>query len=446
MQCFASLTEAQRANILNEFSEEDLYYLHHDWQLLARPAQRIPSGGWFTWLLRSGRGYGKTRTGSETVIQWATEGYSPIALVGQTKADVRDTMVEIGDSSIMRVAPPWFRPMYEPSKRRLTFPNGSICLIYSGDEPDQLRGPQHQKAWVDELAKFRYPVDTWDNLEMGLRKGDNPQIICTTTPRPIRIIKDLLADKRTIETRGNTLDNAVNLNPQFLDRMITKYQGTRLGRQELNGDILDDSPNALWKRADIDKHRVSVLPSSGLDLIYVGVDPSVSFTEDSDATGIIVAGIDKNSLDPVTQKKVPHFYVIGDYTISGTPNQWAIAVVAAFHKHHANKVIGEANNGGDLIEVNIRTVDADIPYKKTHASRGKQTRAEPVSSLYEQGKVHHLGYYPELEDEQCDWVPGEGESPDRIDALVWAITELMGGPQIAEGFSLSKIATMRSRF
>jgi phage terminase large subunit-like protein len=279
---------------------------------------------------------------------------------------------------------------------------------------------------------------------------DLNQIYCGRSldmnPRPIKIIKYLIADKRTVETRGNTMDNAANLNPLFLERMITKYQGTRLGRQELNGDIQDDNPNALWRRADIDNFRVSALPSSGLDLIYVGVDPSVTANKNSDDTGIIVAGIDKNHIDTVAQKKVSHFYVIGDYTIHGTPNQWAKATVAAFHKHKADKVIGEANNGGDLIEVNIRTVDADIPYKKTHASRGKQIRAEPISSLYEQGRIHHLGYYPELEDEQCDWVPGEGELPNRIDALVWAITELMDGPQGIEGFNLSSIATMRSRW
>ena len=327
----------------------------------------------------------------------------------------------------MKVAPPWFRPVYEPSKRRLTFPNGSICIIYSGDEPDQLRGPQHQKAWVDELAKFKYPEETWDNLEFGLRLGDNPQVICTTTPRPIRIIKDLIADKRTVETRGNTLDNASNLNPLFLDRMLTKYQGTRLGRQELNGDILDDNPNALWKRPLIEEARVASAPD--LDRVVVGVDPAVTSSTTSNDTGIIVAGVNKKFLDPKTGKKLPHYYILGDYTIHGTPHQWALAVVSAFHKHQADKVVGETNNGGDLVESNIKSVEANIPYTKVHASRGKAPRAEPVSSLYEQGRVHHVGYYAELEDQQCDWVQGEGESPDRIDALVWAITELMGGPQ-----------------
>lgn len=412
---------------LRSLTDKQALTLKYDWQFWARPAQLIPPGYWFTWLLRSGRGYGKTRSGSETVIQWAQDGYSPIALVGQTKADVRDTMVELGDSSILKVAPPWFYPVYEPSKRRLTFPNGSICIIYSGDEPAQLRGPQHMKAWVDELAKFKYPVDTWDNLEFGLRLGDNPQVICTTTPRPIKIIKDLIADKRTIETRGSTLDNASNLNPLFLDRMLTKYQGTRLGRQELNGDILDDNPNALWKRPIIEESRVANAPD--LDRIVVGVDPAVTSNASSNDTGIVVAGVDKKSLDPKTGKKLPHYYVLGDYTIHGTPHQWAMATVSAYHKHEADKVVGEVNNGGDLVESNIKSVESNIPYKMVRASRGKAPRAEPVSSLYEQLRIHHVGYYAELEDQQCEWVPGESESPDRIDALVWAITELMGGPQ-----------------
>jgi len=337
MQFLTSLPQEKKAEILNQLTEEQAYLLRYDWNMWARPAQRIPSGNWFTWLLRSGRGYGKTRTGSETVIEWVMKGYSPIALVGQTKADVRDTMVEIGDSSILKVAPPWFRPVYESSKRRLIFPNGSICVIYSGDEPDQLRGPQHQKAWVDELAKFKYPQETWDNLEFGLRKGDNPQVICTTTPRPIKIIKNLIADNRTVETRGNTLDNSSNLNPLFLDRMITKYQGTRLGRQELNGDILDDNPEALWKRADIDNYRVREIPQ--LVYVVVGVDPAVTSKAGSDDTGIIVAGKGTDG----------YGYILGDYTVHDTPQKWAEATITAYHKHKANKVTGETNNGGDLV-------------------------------------------------------------------------------------------------
>jgi phage terminase large subunit-like protein len=441
-ELLAYLPESEQLDFLKSLTDRQALALKYDWKFWARPAQVIPEGNWFTWLLRSGRGFGKTRTGSETVIKWASEGYSPIALVGQTKADVRDTMVEIGESSILKVAPPWFYPEYEPSKRRLTFPNGSICIIYSGDEPDQLRGPQHMKAWVDEIAKFKYPDETWDNLEFGLRLGDNPQVICTTTPRPIKIIKDLIADKRTVETRGNTLDNASNLSPLFLDRMLTKYQGTRLGRQELNGDILDDNPNALWKRQMIEEFRVPSHPE--LDRIVVGVDPAVTSNASSNDTGIVVAGVNKKYLDPKTGKKTPHFYVLGDYTIHGTPHQWAMATVSAYHKHQADKVVGEVNNGGDLVESNVKSVEYNIPFKMVRASRGKAPRAEPISSLYEQGRVHHVGYYAELEDQQCDWVPGEWESPDRIDALVWAITELMGGPQMND-LNLSRLARTKRK-
>jgi len=355
-----------------------------------------------------------------------------LLLWGQMKADVRDTIVEIGDSSIMRVALPWFRPMYEPSKRRLTFPNGSICLIYSGDEPDQLRGPQHQKAWVDELAKFKYPVETWDNLEMGLRKGDNPQVICTTTPRPIKIIRDLIADSRTVQTRGSTLDNAANLNPLFIERMQSKYEGTWLGRQEINGDILGDKPEALWKRSDIDDNKVRQIPE--LSYVVVGVDPAATSKAGSDDTGIIAAGKSKDG----------HFYILEDYTVHDTPQKWGNAAITAYHKHQANKIIGETNNGGEMVEHTLKTIDSNIPFKAVHASRGKATRAEPVSALYEQGRIHHFGTFPELEDQLCEWVPGAEKSPDRLDALVWVITELEGNKPL-ENFSLSSIATMRSR-
>lgn len=280
------------------------------------------------------------------------------------------------------------------------------------------------KAWVDELAKFKYPEETWDNLEFGLRLGDNPQVICTTTPRPIKIIKDLVKDPKTTETRGNTMDNRSNLNPAFLERMLEKYQGTRLGRQELGGELLDDNPNALWIRSDIEQYKVARTPD--LDRIIVGVDPAVTSRSGSCDTGIIVAGVNRQVFDPKTGKYSPHYYILGDYTIHDTPRKWALETVSAFDKHSADRVVGEVNNGGDLVESNIRTVAPDIPYSHVYASRGKATRAEPVSSLYEQGRVHHVGSYPFLEDQMCDWVPGESDSPDRVDALVWAITALSG--------------------
>ena len=363
----------------------------------------------------SGRGGGKTRAGAELILKWAREGYSPIALVGQTKADVRDTMVEVGDSAILNICPPWFRPEYEPSKRRLTFPNGVLAIIYSGDEPDQLRGPQEQKAWVDEISKFQYPQDTWDNLMFGLRIGDNPQAVVTTTPRPIKVIKDLVADSKTAVTRGHTLENKDNLAPPFLAYILRKYEGTRLGRQELAGEILDDNPAALWKRDKIDELRVTNYPP--LSRVVVAIDPQGADNEETADTGIIVAGIANVS-------GILHGYILADLTLSGSPGRWASAAVAGYHSFKADRVVAEVNFGGDMVQATIKTVDPSVPFKAVHASRGKLIRAEPVSALYEQGRIHHVGFFPDLEDQMCEWVPGM-KSPDRLDALVWAITELM---------------------
>jgi len=383
------------------------------WAFKARPGQIPPKDRqWSTYLMRAGRGGGKTRAGSEWVLQRVREGYRSIALVGQTAADVRDTMIELGESSIMKVARPHERPVYEPSKRRLTFPNGAVAVAYNGDEPDQLRGPQHDSAWVDELAKYRYPEECWDNLMFGLRLGPNPQVFVTTTPRPIPIIRRLIIDPDTIDVRFSTFDNAENLSPVFIQRIRERYEGTRLGRQELGGEILDDNPGALWQRDVIENLRVRDHPP--LIRIITAVDPAVTNKEDSDETGIITAGIAASG----------HCYVLEDSSLQGSANQWAVAAVRSYHKHKADRIVGEVNNGGDLVEVNIRTVDPAVPYEPVTASRGKLIRAEPVSALYEQGKVHHVGTYPQLEDQMCEWVPGE-KSPDRMDALVWAITKLI---------------------
>ena len=324
-------------------------------------------------------------------------------------------MVEVGDSSILKCAPPWFVPSYEPSKRRITFPNGVLALIYSGDEPDQLRGPQHQKAWVEELSKFKYPKDTWDNLMFGLRIGEAPQVVVTTTPRPIRIIKDLVADKRTAITRGHTLENKHNLAPDFLAYVLRKYEGTRLGRQELAGEVLDDNPDAIWDRERIDELRVTSHPD--LERIVVAIDPQGTDAEKTSDTGIIVAGIAKVA-------KVYHGFVLADLTLNGKPDRWARAAVTGYHSYKADTIVGEVNFGGDMVASTVKTVDRQVPFKQVHASRGKLIRAEPVSALYEQGRMHHVGFFPDLEDQMCEWMPGE-KSPDRLDALVWAITELM---------------------
>jgi len=374
-----------------------------------------PDWNWYTWLLLSGRGGGKTRAGAELVIKWAREGYSPIALIGQTKADVRDTMVELGDSSILKISPPDFYPEYESSKRRLTWPNGVSAIIYSGDEPDQLRGPQHMKGWADELAKFKKAQETWDNFMLGLRIGDKPQVVVTTTPRPIKVLKVLIADKGTAVTRGHTLENIDNLAPSFVKYILDKYEGTRLGRQELAAEMLADNPDALWQRDKIDELRVTNTPD--LFRIVVAIDPAVSTNVDSSDTGIIVAGISKvgNNI---------HGYILADLTLKGTPDQWATAAVTGFYQSKADTIVGEVNNGGDMVEYTVKTVDSKVPFKQVHASRGKYIRAEPVSAPYEQGRIHHVGFFPELEDQLCEWVPGD-KSPDRLDGLVWAITELM---------------------
>ena len=384
------------------------------WTFQAHPGQIPPKDrAWFCYLMRSGRGGGKTRAGAEWVLQRVRDGYRHIALIGQTAADVRDTMVELGPSSIMKIARPDERPIYEPSKRRLTFPNGAVATTFTGEEPDQLRGPAHDSVWMDELAKFKYPQETWDNMEMGLRLGDNPQVFCTTTPRPIPIIKQLVKDPTTIDVRFSTMQNAENLSPLFLKRVMDKYSGTRLGRQELEGELLDDNPGALWQRDVIENLRVHTVPP--LIRIVVGVDPAVTSGDESAETGIITTGL----------SAAGHIYVLHDASLRGTPNEWARSTVRSFHAYQGDRVIGEVNNGGDLVEVNLRTVDRDIPFQAVHASRGKQIRAEPVAALYEQGKVHHVGTFPMLEDQMVEWMPGE-KSPDRMDALVWSIWAVAG--------------------
>lgn len=407
---------------LKKLSQEKAAKLLYDWEFWARPKQLPPEWQWYIWLILSGRSFGKTRTGNELIIKWAKEGYSPIALVGQTKADVRDTIVEVGESSILKISPPWFMPEYEPSKRRLTWPNGVLGIVYSGDEPDQLRGPQHAKALVDELAKFKYPQETWDNLMLGLRTGNNPQVVVATTPRPIKIIKDLLAQegKRVAVTRGHTIENKDNLPPEYIKFITERYEGTRLGRQELEGLVLDDNPDALWQRSRIDELRLTKYPE--LERIVVAIDPAVTVSEESSETGIVVAGRGKIG-------EVLHAFILDDKSLKASPQGWATAAITAFNTFGADRVLGEVNNGGDMVEHTIRTIDKQIPFKSVHATRGKQLRAEPVSALYEQGRVHHIGTFPELEDQLCEWVPGD-KSPDRLDALVWALTELMlGEPQ-----------------
>jgi len=399
---------------LSSLSEEEALMLLYEWRFWARPNQLPPENWRQVWLILAGRGFGKTRTGAETV-RWMVEAgrAKRIALVAPTAADARDVMVE-GESGILAISRPDFKPEYEPSKRRITWPNGAMAFTYSAEEPDRLRGPQHDFAWCDELATWKYPDDTWDNLIFGLRLGDNPRVVVTTTPKPIPLVRKLVNDPETVVTRGSTYENAANLPPSFLKEIRDKYEGTRLGRQEIYAEILDDVPGALWNRTMLDELRVKKAPE--LIRIVVAIDPAVTSGEDSDETGIIVAG---KGVDG-------HAYVLDDLSCRLSPDGWARRAVDAYHRYEADRIVAEVNNGGDLVEATIRTVDSKAAYKAVRASKGKRTRAEPIAALYEQGKIHHVGSFPLLEDQMCNFTPdGYDGSPDRVDALVWALTELM---------------------
>jgi predicted phage terminase large subunit-like protein len=389
------------------------------WPLWARPNQLPPPGDWRTWLLLAGRGFGKTRTGAEWVRSEVQRGGARrLALVAPTAADVRDVMVE-GESGILATAPPWFRPKYEPSKRRLTWPNGAQATTFSADEPDRFRGPQYDRAWCDEAAAWRYP-EAFDQITLGLRlrdaRGGPPRCLVTTTPRPTPLIRRLVADPTTHVNRGSTFDNRDHLAAAYLDQIVRRYEGTRLGRQELYAEVLDDTPGALWKRDAIDALRVRHAPD--LARVVVAIDPAVTSRQGSDETGIVVAGLGTDG----------HGYVLADRSLVATPDAWARAAVSAYNEHRADRLIAEVNNGGDLVETVLRTVSHGVAYRAVHASRGKQTRAEPIAALYEQGRVHHVGSLPQLEDQLCSWAPAtDAHSPDRLDALVWALSELMLG-------------------
>lgn len=546
------LPEPDRTKALKKIAPtpEDMKQLQFMWSFWARPNQMEPEGLWSTWILLSGRGFGKTRVGAEFVNKRARYGpFDPIAIVGQTKADVRDTMVESFESSIMKISPPWFMPKLEVTKRRVTWPNGVFATMYSGDEPDQLRGPQHGAAWVDELclvsatkiatehgdvpiekikpgdlvwtraglrpvkfaqktldaaevylltttdghqiagtqhhpvfvreldrvfdecfiplahvapgsvllgrgenkrliamsvqkldylepvynlevvgdheyfangilthnSKFKYPVETWANLSLGLRVGKRPQCVITTTPRPIPIIKQLVEDPNVVKTYGSTYDNIGNLPVSFIQTILGRYENTRLGAQEIYGNLLMDVDGALWNRDTLEKTRVNKVPCQ-IVRVVVAVDPAVGGGNRMGAeTGIIVAGLGEDG----------HCYILDDASV-GThdPKVWAYQTVAKFSHYGADLIVAESNNGGEMVKSTIHTQDENLPVKLIFASKGKYTRAEPVSNLYSNNKVHHVGMYADLEDQLCSWTPGD-VSPDRLDACVWAVSELM---------------------
>lgn len=380
--------------------------LRYRWDLHARNKQVLPDEDFFIWLILAGRGFGKTRTGAETVRIWAKHN-AYVNLIGATADDARDIMIE-GESGILAICPRAERPDYVASKRRLEWPNGSISLIFTADEPERLRGKQHFKIWADEVGSWRYP-ESWEQAMLGLRLGDKPQGIVTTTPKPTNLIMMLSKDPRNVITTGTTYENRINLAAGFFEYVIKKYEGTRLGRQELNAELLTDSPGALWKREHIDAHRVIKAPES-ITRVIVGVDPSATST--GDEAGIVTCGIVGD-----------HYYTLSDDSVQGSPQTWASAAVTAYYRHRADCIVAEKNQGGEMVLSVIHQVDPNANVKLVWASRGKATRAEPIAAIAEQGRDHHVGVFPQLEDELCMWVPGD-DSPNRLDAKVWAMTEL----------------------
>lgn len=346
----------------------------------------------------------------------ASEPAKRIALIGQTLGDVRRTMIE-GTSGLMEIHPPHERPNFEPSKRRLTWPNGSIAEMFSAEDPDALRGPQFMAAWGDELCKWPNPDTTWNMLQFALRLGEHPRQVMTTTPRPTALLKRIIKDPATIISRSKTTDNAANLSGAFISSIRARYEGTRLGRQELDGELIEDRPDALWSRRELDRLRAKQAPE--LERIIVAIDPPVTEGAKADMCGLIAAGLGRDA----------RCYILNDNSTKGlAPLKWAEAAIRLYHERGADRIVAEVNQGGDLVETVLRQVDPTVAIKKVHARRGKWLRAEPVAALYEQGRISHIGAFPELEDQMCDFGPGglsSGRSPDRLDALVWAVTELM---------------------
>lgn len=419
----AAMTPEQRGKYIDGLSPEEATALFYDWSVWARPSQLMPGGEWDGWLILAGRGYGKTRIGAEAVTAEAISGRSKrIGLVAETAADGRDVIVH-GESGILACSPPWCRPVFVASDGRpkLEWPNGAIATLYDARVPDQLRGPQHDFLWFDELAKFRYAQDCYDQAMFGLRLGQNPRWLATTTPRNIALIRELLKREGAggvRVTRGSSDENIDNLAPSYRRNVIDRYRDSRLGRQELFAELLEDVPGALWSRRVLDENRVKTAPA--LVRVVVAVDPPATSGETANECGIIVVGVDDNG----------RAYVLDDWSQQAAPEEWARKVVAAYRLHNADAIVAEVNQGGEMVEAVIRTVMPDAPVKSVRATRGKYVRAEPYSALYEQGRVKHVGTHATLEDQMIGFTAERAAkrtdktSPDRVDALVWGLTEL----------------------
>jgi phage terminase large subunit-like protein len=390
------------------------------WVLRSRFGQRPPRDeNWTVWLLLAGRGFGKTRVGAEYIRAEVKAGRARrIALIGPTTADARSVMVE-GVSGLLSLYRAKERPRYEPANHRILWDNGAIATLFSAAEPERLRGPQHDLAWADEICAWKRPREAWDMMMFGLRLGDRPRVVVTTTPKAIPLIRELAAAPTTRLTRGSTHDNKANLAASFLTAIIGKYEGTRLGRQELDAELLEQADGALWTRKAIEDARIAADAGPEMRRTVIAIDPAVTTGENADETGIVVAGVGYDGLA----------YVLRDASGRYSPNEWAMRAVDLYRLHRAHRIVAETNNGGEMIELTLRTVWREVPFKPLTASKGKQARAEPVAALYEQGRVRHAGGFPALEDQMCNWEPGSGAgSPDRVDALVWALTELVLEP------------------
>ena len=427
----ASADVADRKAFLRGLTGAQLKALPYLFDFWALEHQLAPIGDWRTWVILGGRGAGKTRAGSEWVRSMV-EGSRPrdpgvakrVGLIGETMEQAREVMV-FGESGILACSPPDRRPTWIAGRQMLIWPNGAEARLYSAFDPERLRGPQFDAVWADEFAKWPKAQETWDMMQFGLRLGKKPRACVTTTPKNVEILKDLLARKSTVQTHATTQDNRAYLADSFLEEVQERYAGTRLGRQELDGVLLADIDGALWTSARLEGCRVNKAPE--LDRIVVAVDPPAGASARSDACGIVVAGI--VSQGPVSDWKI---YVLEDASVQGvSPNEWAAAAIAAMDRHSADRLVAEVNQGGAMVETIVRSIDPAVPYRGVHATRGKAMRAEPVAALYEQGRVRHIGGLGKIEDEMCQMTAegyaGTG-SPDRVDALVWALTDLFLEP------------------
>jgi len=437
MEQLALLPEEERNILLSGMDPESLLW---DWSVWGRPEQQAPLGDWNVWLVLAGRGFGKTRLASEWVreeAKYTTTGQRRFALVARTAADVRDVIVE-GESGILNVTPPSERPHYEPSKRRLTWPNGNTATLFTADEPDSLRGPQFTHAWGDEIAAWRQTPDAagmtaWDNLRVGTRLGSHPKLLVTTTPKRVPILYSLLKESEKGDivkvTRGSTLDNSGNLSSAYLDTMLGIYDGTVLARQELYGEMLSDVDGAMWTEEIIEASRQMAYPPH-TPLRLIGVDPSVA-ENPKDECGIVV--VSSTAEGDLYKRQA---WVLEDASVHGSPTVWAQKVVDMARKWGC-PVVAEVNQGGALVKNAIHQIDPSVTVLEVHSKYGKALRAEPITLAYQQGRVHHIGYHVNLESQMYSWIPGEGKSPDRIDALVHALTALLIKPPA--GFSGGKI-------